>query len=76
MYRNVHSNVVLKSELASVLRSILNTNESLSRHLPIEAVEVYSQGFRDAVNAIAMAYDVDVRRLEPSHTITPPTPFR
>lgn len=60
MYRRVQSNVLLRSELANVLRSTLQTNANLARNLPIEAVEVYSTGFRDAISAVATAYDVDL----------------
>lgn len=64
MYQRVQSNVVLKSELADVLQSTLLANQSLARHLPIDVVDIYSSGFRDAIRAIAMAYNVDMQFAE------------
>lgn len=61
MYQRVQSNIVLKSELANVLKSTLLTNESLARHLPVEKVDIYTAGFRDAIRAIATAYNVDIQ---------------
>lgn len=66
MYSRVQSSIVLKSELADLLRSTLLTNQSLARHLPIDAVDIYSSGFRDAIRAIAMAYNVDIQFAEPT----------
>jgi len=60
MYHRAQSNIVLKSELANVLRSTLLTNQSLAQHLPIDVVDIYSSGFRDAIRAIATAYNVDI----------------
>lgn len=64
----VTSNIVLKSELAAQLKATLQTHNALARHIPGAGREIYSAGFRDAINAIATAYGLDVRFSIPTPT--------
>ena len=57
----VRSNVILKRELADVLRSTLLTNKNLVKHIQNSySVDIYSSGFQDAIDAIATAYNLDI----------------
>lgn len=59
MYRRVTSNVILKSELASLLQSTAQTHGALAQHIPGREREIYSAGFQDAIAAIATAYGLE-----------------
>lgn len=59
MYRQVQSNIILKSDVAGVLRSVWAAHSGLAGALPIEGVQIYQAGFRDALRAVGLAVGID-----------------
>lgn len=66
MYRKVGSNIVLKSELSNVLQSTVQTHNALARNIPGRDMQIYSDGFLAAIQAVAMAYDLQIATSAPA----------
>ncbi|MBX3050825.1 MAG: hypothetical protein KF753_05085 [Caldilineaceae bacterium] len=75
MYRKVTSNIVLKSELASMLQSTAQSHGALAQHIPGRDREIYSAGFYAAIAAIATAYGLDGPEQRPVESQQPPTRY-
>lgn len=55
------SQLITKPDLAAMLESKLLAHDDLARHIPGDGMLIYSEGFRAAIAAIAVAYGLDVR---------------
>ncbi|HRJ43201.1 MAG: hypothetical protein KJZ86_04490 [Caldilineaceae bacterium] len=53
--------IIMKKDLLNLLRSTLQTNERIANQFRTEGLDQYSNGFRDALVAIATACDFDLR---------------
>ena len=58
MYRQVQSNIILKSDMAGILRSTWAAHSGLAGALPVREVAIYQAGFRDALQAVGLAVGV------------------
>ena len=65
MYRPVTSNIVIKSELADMLRSAIRNHHALAQHIPGPMREIFSAGFYAGIAAVSDAYGLDVRPPSP-----------
>ena len=58
-YRNVQSNVMLKSELEGILRATWAAHNGLAGALPVREVKIYRAGFRTALQAVGLAVGLE-----------------
>jgi hypothetical protein len=59
MYRQVQSNIILKSAMEDILRATWAAHNGLAGALPVREVHIYSAGFLAALQAVGLAVGVD-----------------
>ena len=59
----VRTNVILKGELQSMLASTWHSHAALADNLPLPDVTIYTAGYLAALQAVALAYDLNMPEL-------------
>jgi len=70
MMGQVNSELILRGDLAQLLRSSFQVNEHIASQLPLESVEVYRAGFRAALSAVATAYNLNLPELREAEAVS------
>ena len=55
----LRNEVFLREDINSVLRAVDKASYDLAEHLPVHEVTVYRAGFVAAIEAVALAFDVE-----------------
>jgi len=65
MYRRIQSNILMKSELENILRSIWTAHNGLAGALQERDVQIYRAGFHAALQAVGLGVGVEWEDLPP-----------